>query len=411
MFTAEHTDERGGPADGPARSATGTVTAGPPLNAANRFAHIDALRAFAVLVVVVSHAGLGHVVPGGSGVTIFFAISGFIITYLLLRERDRTGTFSARSFYFRRAVKIGPPFVLVVAVPTLVYSVFRPVDWSGFLAQVFFVYNWFKDDLEVMPGTGVVWSLAIEEQFYIAFALIWLALVRAPRWRTGLAVLAVVAIVWSTLARFWFAADPLMTDRIYFGTDTRLDGIAWGCLGALGYHLWSQRQDLLPSLTRALSSDAALAAALVLYVASLAVRDPWFRDTLRYSLQSVAATAVILYGLLPGQGPVRGWFVRVVTWRPVQAVGLASYSIYLVHLMLAEALRGLVGGLPLLAGVAALTAAGVVAGLVLYRAVEVPARDWRDRLAARPRRSAGRGRSAGQGPIPRQPSVSAQSSV
>src|SRR3954469_19419128 len=90
----------------------------PPLNSANRFAHIDAMRAVAVGLVVVAHAGLDRVVPGGSGVTIFFSISGFIITYLVLRERDSAGGFAVGHFYLRRALKLGPPLVVIVFIPT-----------------------------------------------------------------------------------------------------------------------------------------------------------------------------------------------------------------------------------------------------------------------------------------------------
>ncbi len=89
-------------------------------NTAGRFAHIDAMRAFAVLLVVVAHAGAGLIVPGGSGVTIFFAISGLIITLLVLREQYKTGGFAIGGFFFRRAAKILPPLIVVVLVPSLV---------------------------------------------------------------------------------------------------------------------------------------------------------------------------------------------------------------------------------------------------------------------------------------------------
>jgi hypothetical protein len=79
-------------AGGASARRIGEALLGPVLAPSGRYAHLDAMRAFAVMVVVLAHAGLQHVVPGGSGVTIFFSISGFIITFLLLRERDRTGT-------------------------------------------------------------------------------------------------------------------------------------------------------------------------------------------------------------------------------------------------------------------------------------------------------------------------------
>lgn len=164
-------------------------------NTHGRLAHLDGMRAFAVLLVVVAHAGLGHLVPGGSGVTIFFAVSGFIITHLVLRERDRTGGFDVGGFYVRRAVKLLPPLLVAILLPTLVWSVWHPVDWSALAAQLFFYFNWTKAsgaEFDALPGSGVVWSLSIEEQFYIVFALSWLLLVRRRWARTALAVVSAV---------------------------------------------------------------------------------------------------------------------------------------------------------------------------------------------------------------------------
>src|ERR1700722_3081685 len=103
---------------------------------ANRYAHIDAMRALAVMLVVFAHAGLSKIIPGGSGVTIFFSISGFIITYLLLREKDATGGFEIRGFYLRRGLKIGPPLIVCVIIPTLILATVREINWAPFTGIV-----------------------------------------------------------------------------------------------------------------------------------------------------------------------------------------------------------------------------------------------------------------------------------
>jgi peptidoglycan/LPS O-acetylase OafA/YrhL len=354
-----------------------------PLNSASRFAHIDALRAFAVLLVVVAHAGLGSIVPGGSGVTIFFAISGFIITFLLLRERDKTGGFSARSFYRRRAVKIVPPLVLIIVLPTLVYALFAPVDPVVVLAQIFFVFNWvyLAGAGGALPGSGVVWSLSIEEQFYLVFAVIWLLTVRSRHWRRIITACAAVGIVYSLAARMLLASDPEMSRRIYYGSDTRLDGIAWGVLAAIAYHLWQERGSIRNGWTRLLGSDWSFLGAIVLYAASLLIRDEIFRDTFRFSFQSVATCLVILYGLLPGQSALRSFFYSVSATRLVSLIGLASYSIYLVHLVLNNAVRDLVA-LPQFVEVVVLATLGIAAGILVYRTVEVPVHRWNARRTA-----------------------------
>ena len=159
--------------------------------AGGRYAHIDALRAAAVTLVVVSHAGITSI-PGGTGVTIFFAICGFIITHLLLRERRTAGTFEIRAFYLRRVLKLAPPFVVLILVPTAIYSFFGQINWNDVASQTFFVFNWallLSDGIHVLPGSDVVWSLAIEEQLYIMFALVWLIIYRFRRHITLLTVL------------------------------------------------------------------------------------------------------------------------------------------------------------------------------------------------------------------------------
>ena len=169
----------------------------------NRYAHIDAMRAFAVLLVVFSHAGLSFV-PGGSGVTIFFAISGFIITYLILRERDKTGGFDVAGFYIRRLLKIAPPLLLAIVLPTAIYWLRGgAVNLLDFLGQVFFFFNlrYLDSEITVLPGTHVMWSLSIEEQFYLIFALIWLFMVRWERYRKSLVVIGALVITYSSLAR------------------------------------------------------------------------------------------------------------------------------------------------------------------------------------------------------------------
>lgn len=353
----------------------------PPLNGANRFAHIDAMRAFAVSLVVVAHAGLGSIVPGGSGVTVFFSISGFIITYLLLREKDKTGGFSASGFYFRRAVKIAPPFVIIIVLPSVVSSFWGNIDWMAFLSQLFFVFNWvyIHGSVAVLNGSDVVWSLSIEEQFYIVFALIWLVAVKSKYWRPALMAVAVIGVVYATAARVIMASDSTLSDRIYYGSDTRLDGIAWGVIAAITFHWLQEREWPHGPGVRAVASDWAFVGALGLYLFSLVYRDEWFRDTFRYTLQSLAACLVILYGLLPGDGPIRRIFYSVSQWRLVSMIGLASYSIYLVHLVLMNFLRDSLN-VSLPGSVVVLSLIGIGAGMVVYKVIEVPAHKWSLRI-------------------------------
>lgn len=360
----------------------------PPLNGANRFAHVDAMRAFAVALVVVAHAGLGNVIPGGSGVTIFFAISGFIITHTVLRELSRTSGFSCSQFYLRRAIKIVPPFMVIVIVPTILYGLRYYIQTGDVLTQVFFVFNWiaYKPHF-VLPGTDVVWSLAIEEQFYIAFAVLFLVALRIGHWRVIVMWSAVFAVVFATLERLLLATNPANTDRIYYGTDTRLDSIAWGVLAAFAFDALT-RGTIRPKRISRLASDWTLVIAVVVYIGTLTLRDGWFRDTFRYSFQALAACALVMYGLVQGSGPLRRWFYRVSANKLVSIIGLASYSIYLVHNVVGLWLSSVLGDIPRSIRIPIVCAVGIGLGIAIYRVVEIPAQRIGRRLRARERTSA-----------------------
>ncbi|WP_170219228.1 acyltransferase family protein [Nocardioides litoris] len=366
-----------------------------------RIAHVDALRAAAVMLVVVMHAGL-TIVPGDGGVVVFFTVSGYIITSLVVRERERTGGFAIGSFYVRRLVKLVPPLLVLVVLPSLVWALFRPLSWWALAGQVGFVYNWqklidYQRSLEVLPGSEVVWSLAIEEQFYIGFALLWIVLCRVWRGRSAhvaLAATAAAAILWSLATRVALAWgqprdlddwDGQRLQHLFRGTDARLEAIAIGVLVAVAHE--AHRRGRLPWLARAGSDVVLVGAAVAFALASLVLRDGMGEAVLRPSVQAWVAAAVVLYGALPGRGEasvVRSSFHRVCGWRPVQAVGLASYSIYLGHGPAMHVVDAIAGDLPAPVPFVLLVVAGTGVGVVTYHLVEVPALRLKQRWAPSP---------------------------
>lgn len=362
--------------------ADGVETASVPRNTAHRFAHIDAMRAFAVALVLVEHSGFNKV-PGDAGVTVFFTISGFVITYVLLRERDRTNEFAVGVFYMRRVLKLGPPFLVAILLPTLVYALWHAVSWLAVGSQVLFSYNWVEvyakaESLRVLPGSDVVWSLAVEEQFYIAFALAWLLIVRSARWRQTLAILCVVAIVVAVSLRLWIMISGVYEfdrDRLLRATDARMDAIAWGVLAALAFHhcqasgaRWLDR----------FSRNATPIVALAIFVAVLGIPSKWIG--LRMIVQPLCAAAVILWGLMPNGTQFQDLVYRGVSWRWVQFIGLASYSLYIAHDVVMEPLLGTVfDGWPRVLSGPLVLFCGAAAGILLYLAVERPVLAWRQR--------------------------------
>ncbi|WP_300403813.1 acyltransferase [Nocardioides sp.] len=366
------------------------TTSRPPRNAAHRLAHVDALRAAAVMLVVVMHAGL-TVVPGDGGVVVFFVISGFIITSVLIRELEVSGSFRPRRFYVRRGLKLGPPLAVLVVVPTLVYAAFRPVSWAAALSQVGFSYNWYAvaepESAElVLPGSDVVWSLAIEEQFYIVFAVLWIGLVRTRRWRALTAVVAGTVMVCSFATRWSLVAgldgpartlDPSVFNHVYRGTDTRVEAIALGVLLALA--LDAHARGRLPALGWLRRDAVLVGSGLVFAAASVVFRNDWTEVVMRPTAQGLCAALVIGYGLMPTGSAVQRGFYRVAGVRWVQLVGLASYSIYLVHFPLIEMVGALAPGAPPGLQFALNITLGVGVGALCYRFVEVPVLQWRQR--------------------------------
>lgn len=289
------------------------------------------------MLVYLSHAGLGHVIPGGLGVTIFFFLSGYLITTLLRLERDRTGRNSLRDFYLRRAFRIWPPFYFILgfAVALSVAGWLpMPLRAASVVAQLCHVTNYwfiFRDTEGFPAGTIVYWSLAVEEHFYLVFPCLFILLRRKFERRAELqaavlAVLCVVVLLW----RCVLASQHVSVDRTSLATDTRIDSILFGCVLALAGN---------PMLdpwrgSRATWIRGLLPAGVLLMVLSLAIRAPWFRETLRYSLQGLALVPIFVVAIrYPDFLPMRLLNVPVMRF-----LGLLSYSLYLCHQVILFAL-------------------------------------------------------------------------
>ena len=345
------------------------------------------------MIVLLMHAGLS-IVPGDGGVVMFFCISGYVITAVLIRERDRTGGFDPVGFYARRFLKLLPPLVAVLLIPTIVYATLHDVSWAAVIAQFGFSYNWvlaFAPDAaeRVLPGSDVVWSLAIEEQFYLVFGLIWLLLVRRRRWQLLTVVVAAAALVGSFLTRVvisWGQPanpddwDPQALAHVLRGTDARIEAIALGMLVAIAADAQARRRLVVVRLA---ASDAALLIAIVaLPLSSILLRGDASELVLRPTVQALVAAVIILYGLFSADTRLRRLFDAVCGAALIQRIGLASYSIYLVHQPVFSALSPVKEVVPGLVLLPVAVVVGVSAGLVLYRCVEVPALGIKERYFA-----------------------------
>lgn len=294
---------------------------------------LDGMRAVAVMIVFIGHAGLGHIVPGGFGVTVFFFLSGYLITTLLRREYEQHGTISFSKFYLRRIYRIFPPLYLVLAILIgLQLSGFlqREMSWTAVAAQLLHLTNYYLitwpsvEAAPVVPHTVPFWSLAVEEHFYLLFPLALLLMLRKRSHGQVAAMLGIAcgAVLLWRVALLGIADDP--GHYTYHATDARIDSLLYGCIMGL----W-----LNPAIDKAPQSISgrhwalACSIAFVLLAVSFLWRSEEFRATLRYTLQGIALFPLFYCAVRYHRLPLFSW----LNTRPVRALGLVSYTFYLCH--------------------------------------------------------------------------------
>ncbi len=289
---------------------------------------LDGIRALAVVLVFLAHNDLENVIPGGLGVTVFFVLSGYLISTLMRTEYAATQALDYRGFYLRRFLRLMPPLVLVVALVG-VLAAFAVIDGafsvSGLLAVLFYYGNYFviANDFDGLPaGVGVVWSLAVEEHYYLLYPPLAAVLVRFGRRGISAGVLcALCALVLGW--RYWLAWHGASVAHLTMATDTRVDAILIGCLMALWRNPWLD--PVPPASTR---RDAWVGAVCVgVLLLTLVYRDETFRLTLRYTLQSAAVAPLIYLAVARAQR----WPFRWLNARPLVYLGTISYTVYLSH--------------------------------------------------------------------------------
>ena len=303
---------------------------------------LDGLRSVAIGLVLLEHTGLEIFDGGNSGVIVFFVLSGFLITKLMLEEWGKTDTLDIRAFYGRRAVRIMPaPLVMVLVVFAFSWHIMpdeadRRYLWFELALVVLYIYNlrpilfgdggWFgaERSLDTTTYMAHTWSLAVEEHFYMIwpFALRWLKLPDLNPEKVVKGLLGFLAAV--TVFRFIFDrfVDPDIVSISLF----TFDGFALGAAMAFMFHhgLWQ-------SLRRWLRLELLAIGALLLLTVDLLLRDQRY-DGIAYSYWyitycAVASAVLIAYLYDNTTGPV----AKLMAWAPVVYIGKLSYSLYLWH--------------------------------------------------------------------------------
>lgn len=269
-------------------------------------------------------------VAGISGVSLFFTLSAYLITELLLREREKTGTVHLRSFYVRRVLRIWPLyFVFLLIIRPLVAPVLPHEHFSGsyLAAYLLLAGNWISA-LHGWPESfaAPLWSISVEEQFYLFWPF------AVSRLRASIIATASVMLLVANLTRIWFVLHPRPEPFLWANTFSRLDPFAVGALIAVLLH---GRELHLRTVTRSCLTVLGLGILLLIgrYGAHVGPRALFF-----YPAEALAVGLVLLATIRP----MGGWNVGVVG-RGLVYLGKISYGLYVFHLMFLELVPTITG--------------------------------------------------------------------
>jgi len=309
------------------------------------------VRALAVLAVMGFHEGASELSGGFLGVDIFFVLSGFLITDLLVTRYDAVGRLDLRDFWTRRARRLLPPLAVMLVVVTAAASVIEPVQEASLrlalLAAVTYTSNWYQilhhvsyfaafSQLTTPAPLDHLWSLAIEEQFYLLWPLIlWFLLFRlnGRRSRVTVTLLAAAASALVMALRYTPGGDP---SGVYYGTDTHASALLIGAALALAYPLASLAS-LAPAQTKRLDAAGVAGLAVLAWaIGHFSGNDPAVYPV---GLILAALASACLVAAAAGNGVI----AVITSLPPLRWVGVRSYGMYLWHwpvIALAAALAG-----------------------------------------------------------------------
>lgn len=371
---------------------------------------LDGLRGLLFLMVLSAHLEPWPDVVGGQvAMSAFFALSGFLITALLLTEEGRSGRVSLTNFYRRRALRLGPALVAMLAVWLIVVAVAGSHGWlttvpgssssgrgepmsvalQGVVVAVFYVTNWWTL-AHLFTGyvpLGHLWSLAVEEQFYVLWApILGFLLARRRRWSLPLTLGAAGVSLILPLV-MWDGGKGV--NRIYNGTDTRAAALLLGCAAAMAWHRgWFDR---LTGPSVAVLTGASVG---MLVVAGTSMHNggselAWVGGWVLASVGSPLLVAMLVVAK-------RGFARSLLSGRLIVYVGQRSYALYLWHYLYATWFNDL--NVP---GYALTVAASFITAELSWRLVEAPFLARKARLGAKAKAKAEAKDGRVPAPVPR----------
>lgn len=305
---------------------------------APRIAGLDFLRALAVTLVLLGHSVEGEAHLGkwlgelsGLGVKLFFVLSGFLITRLLLDEIDAHGRIHFKAFYRRRIARLMPAFYLYLGVALAVLCLrHKPIPWAAVTSSVLYITNYYQAFTGAQSNiVSHCWSLAVEEQFYMLWPLL-VAFLFIRRVNMAGALAVIILAVWC-----WRLFLTLLTetsvDYLYRALDTRADELAVGCLMAVlvRHATWRARLAVIMRLPLA---GAVLV--LLIYIFTLAHgQGKVFKYGVGFMVEPIMIALLILTTVVAAS-KAKGWLAALLNHRLLVHMGQVSYGVYLFHGMI-----------------------------------------------------------------------------
>ena len=322
------------------------------------------MRAISVFLVILYHYGFERV-PGPHGVLMFFLLSGFLITWLLLKENEKTGTISLKAFYERRVRRIFPAFYFYwFVVMAYLLATRKPMPWGNAWSSFFFFSNYYSG-LTGHPANAFsqMWSLGIEQQFYLLWPMAFLLLRRDLARMTAWVMLASVA-VWAYRAVLVLGFG-VGVSYLYSAFDARCDHLLVGCLLAvvLKRGIWKRLwrfalcHPLMPLLT---------IGALVFSIEVGNAQIPRYRDLIGFAVDPLLFALLLVQMVVFSEGRWWGW----VDSAPMRFLGLISYPLYLWQQMTLFTVRRVLAGYPEAIRFAGAAGVTIVVASISYYLVE-----------------------------------------
>jgi peptidoglycan/LPS O-acetylase OafA/YrhL len=336
---------------------------------------LDAVRGISAWMVVVGHT-TGFDMLGAFAVSVFFVLSGFLITWLLVRESDSSGRISLRNFYVRRVLRIFPAFYVFWVVCVLAaIARFGKIPWGEPLASFFYLGDYYGAlySRHVSHIMGITWSLGVEEKFYLLWPAAFALLHRNPR-KLLKVTLGFMAAIW--LYRIVAALTlSLPVDYLRYAFEARFDNILFGCALALGVKLLKV-EPLLAIADRFKALPLLIGTGLVV----LAVFSNDVTPTFNYvvEMEVVSALVAVMLLQLVFLGSLRGW--RWLDFRVFRFFGRISYSVYLYHLVVIASVEFFLSDLRLRWAYPIMYIGTAAVAYASYRLIERPFLRLKDRF-------------------------------